>query len=143
MTSHIRIPRYDVLWAFLSIHMASHHASRLSDFCLVLVRIFPSSAVIIVAHMEELSGQPLIDLAWSQQPIKLEGFAAAIVGFNCFFLLASAIAVSGRLWVRAWLYKRDKIWGWDDNLTVLSFVSITNDKRKTADMAREANIWTT
>jgi hypothetical protein len=73
--------------------------------------------------MGELSGQALIELAWRQQAIKPEGFAAAIIGFNCLFLLACAIAVSGRVWVRAWLYQKEKIWGWDDNLTVLSFVS--------------------
>lgn len=89
--------------------------------------------------MEELSGQTLIDLAWSQQPIKLEGFAVAIVVLNCFFILVSAIAVGCRVWVRAWLFKRDKIWGWDDNFTVLSFVSIAPRQRRTGETRQEAN----
>lgn len=57
------------------------------------------------------------------QPLHPEGLAAGVIGIAGALLIISTIVILLRIWVRAWLLREGKAWGWDDTLATLSFVS--------------------
>ncbi|KAH6646938.1 hypothetical protein BKA67DRAFT_540406 [Truncatella angustata] len=74
------------------------------------------------ASPSALTGQALIDLAWIQEPIEVKGLSLALTIITIGLLVLSATAVGLRVYVRAWLLRKDRIWGLDDTFAVLSFL---------------------
>ncbi|KAI1876097.1 uncharacterized protein JN550_001593 [Neoarthrinium moseri] len=75
------------------------------------------------ASSSSLYGQELIDLAWTQQPIETDGLGRVLSVVVLVLLTLSTIAVSLRVFVRGWLLRRDRLWGLDDTLSVLSYLT--------------------
>lgn len=71
----------------------------------------------------DLSGPELIREAWKQPPIAVQGLAAVLSAVTLALLVVGTVAVALRVWVRAWLFRDKKIWGWDDTLAVLSLLT--------------------
>lgn len=57
------------------------------------------------------------------QPINPYGRGAQVVGLGLSFIVIDTLVVGSRLWVRAWYARSSKVWGWDDNLAILGYVS--------------------
>lgn len=74
---------------------------------------------------EKLTGQRLIDLASQQKPIQIGGLPKAVIGLSASLCVVSGICMVLRIFVRAWFLRRERSWGWDDTLALLSFVSVT------------------
>lgn len=74
---------------------------------------------------EKLTGQQLIDLASQQSPIEIGGFPKAVIGLAATLCVVSGICMTLRIFVRVWILRKERPWGWDDILALLSFVSIT------------------
>lgn len=74
---------------------------------------------------EKLTGQRLIDLASQQKPIKTGGLPKAVIGLSAALCVISGLCMILRIFVRAWFLRRERSWGWDDTLALLSFVSAT------------------
>lgn len=72
---------------------------------------------------EKLKGQQLIDLASQQNRIKIGGLPKALIGLSATLCVISGICMILRIFVRAWFLRRERSWGWDDTLALLSFVS--------------------
>lgn len=75
-----------------------------------------------VVHPTMTPGEELAQLAASQKPVKLRGSGLAFLCVSVVGLFFSLLAVGLRIWSRAWLSRRAKLWGWDDTLSVLSLV---------------------
>lgn len=69
-----------------------------------------------------VSPEELARAAWEVHPIQVHGFAASLAGIQVTLLALSTAAVSLRVWARGWVFRDTKVWGWDDNLAVLSLV---------------------
>ena len=74
---------------------------------------------------EKLTGQDLIDLASQQKPIKIGGLPKAVIGLAVTLCVVSGLCMILRIFVRVWILRKERLWGWDDVLALLSFVSIT------------------
>lgn len=73
---------------------------------------------------EKLTGQQLIDLASRQKPIKIGGLPTALIALSATLCVISGLCMILRIFVRAWILRRERSWGWDDTLALLSFVSV-------------------
>lgn len=73
---------------------------------------------------QKLSGQQLIDHASQQKPIKIGGLPIAVIGLSVTLCVISGLCMVLRIFVRAWVLRKERSWGWDDTLALLSFVSI-------------------
>ncbi|KAJ0106827.1 hypothetical protein J7T55_001351 [Diaporthe amygdali] len=72
---------------------------------------------------KKLTGQELIDLASQQDPIKIGGFPIAVIGLSATLCIISGLCMILRIFVRAWLLRKERSWGWDDTLALLSFLT--------------------
>lgn len=73
---------------------------------------------------EKLTGQQLIDLASQQKPIKAGSLPKALIGLSATLCVISGLCMILRIFVRAWILRRERSWGWDDTLALLAFVSV-------------------
>lgn len=48
---------------------------------------------------------------------------AQVIGLALFFVVLDTLVVGLRIWVRAWYNRSSKVWGWDDDLALLGYVS--------------------
>lgn len=74
---------------------------------------------------KKLTGQDLIDLASRQKPIEIGGLPKAVIGLAATLCVVSGLCMILRIFVRVWILRKERPWGWDDVLALLSFVSIT------------------
>ncbi|KAJ4394847.1 hypothetical protein N0V93_004067 [Gnomoniopsis smithogilvyi] len=73
---------------------------------------------------QDPTGQDLIDLASTESPLEVRGtLADTIIGVAIVLSVLSTIAVSLRLFVRLYIQRDSRAWGWDDTLAVLSLVT--------------------
>lgn len=73
---------------------------------------------------EKLTGQQLIDLASQQKPIEIGSLPKALIGLSATLCVISGLCMILRIFVRAWILRRERSWGWDDTLALLAFVSV-------------------
>lgn len=74
---------------------------------------------------KKLTGQDLIDLASQQKLIEIGGLPKAVIGLAASLCVVSGLCMILRIFVRIWILRKERPWGWDDVLALLSFVSIT------------------
>ncbi|KAK9422290.1 hypothetical protein SUNI508_04969 [Seiridium unicorne] len=55
--------------------------------------------------------------------LRPEGLAKAMIVFTLVFLILNTGVVVLRVWVRAWMLRAGKVWGWDDTVICLSYIS--------------------
>ncbi|RYP74894.1 hypothetical protein DL769_003915 [Monosporascus sp. CRB-8-3] len=67
--------------------------------------------------------EELINAAWRQHPIAARGLAASLAYATIACIILTSITVGLRIWARAWVFRDSKVWGWDDNLGVLSYLT--------------------
>lgn len=72
----------------------------------------------------KVTGQQLIDLASQQRPIEIGGLPKAVIGLTATLCVVSGLCMILRIFVRVWILRKERPWGWDDVLALLSFVSI-------------------
>lgn len=72
---------------------------------------------------EKPTGQGLIDLASQQKPIKIGGLPKAVIALSATLCAISGLCMILRIFVRAWFLRRERTWGWDDTLALLSFLT--------------------
>ena len=70
-------------------------------------------------------GQLLSKQAYAEPPIVPTGLALSIVIVILIFTALSTIVIALRIYVRAWMEKTLKTWGWEDTFIVLGYVSIS------------------
>lgn len=68
-------------------------------------------------------GQLLSKQAYAEPPIVPTGLALSIVIVILIFSVLSTIVIALRIYVRAWMEKTSKTWGWEDTFIVLGYVS--------------------
>lgn len=83
---------------------------------------------------KKLAGQELIDLASQQKPIEIDGLPKAVIALASTLCVVSGLCMTLRIFVRAWILRKDRPWGWDDTLALLSFVSIISTCPGTDDL---------
>ncbi|RYP05979.1 hypothetical protein DL764_003439 [Monosporascus ibericus] len=67
--------------------------------------------------------EELISAAWRQHPIEVRGLAWFLTCVTIACIILTSITVGLRIWTRAWIFRDSKIWGWDDSLGVLSYLT--------------------
>ncbi|KAL1864100.1 hypothetical protein Daus18300_007880 [Diaporthe australafricana] len=72
--------------------------------------------------MDGLSAQEVTAGMRAQPPIKPRGFALSIIVILVIVLFLDTIAIGLRVYSKAWLLRKHKVWGLDDTLAVLGFV---------------------
>jgi hypothetical protein len=71
-------------------------------------------------------GQLLSKQAYAEPPIVPTGLALSIVIAILIFSVLSTVVISLRIYVRAWMEKTSKTWGWEDTFIVLGYVSVSS-----------------
>ncbi|KAL7814936.1 hypothetical protein V8C44DRAFT_324875 [Trichoderma aethiopicum] len=66
-------------------------------------------------------GQLLSKQAYAEHPIVPTGLALSIVIVILIFSVLSTIVIALRIYVRAWMEKTSKTWGWEDTFIVLGY----------------------
>jgi hypothetical protein len=68
-------------------------------------------------------GAALSAAAYSQPPIRPEGLALRLIIVIWVTAVIATIVVGLRVYVRVWMLRRAKVWGWEDTFAVLGYVS--------------------
>jgi hypothetical protein len=68
-------------------------------------------------------GAALSAAAYAQPPIRPEGLALRLIIVIWVTAVIATIVVGLRVYVRAWMLRRAKVWGWEDAFAVLGYVS--------------------
>ncbi|KAJ4421566.1 hypothetical protein N0V82_003704 [Gnomoniopsis sp. IMI 355080] len=75
-------------------------------------------------YTQTLTGQELIDLAGTQSPLAVRDTPAnAVIGVSIALCIVSTVAVSLRLFVRLYIQRDLRAWGWDDTFSILSLAT--------------------
>lgn len=69
-------------------------------------------------------GAALSAAAYAQPPIKPHGLALRIIIVIWITTVIATIVVGLRIYVRAWMMRKAKLWGWEDTFAVLGYVSL-------------------
>lgn len=84
----------------------------------------------LVMDLTGLSAQELTAGMQAQAPIKPRGFALSLIVILVILLFLDTIAIGLRVYCKAWLLRKNKVWGLDDTLAVLGFVSLPRMNRR-------------
>ncbi|PMD27041.1 GPCR, PTH11-type [Hyaloscypha hepaticicola] len=68
-------------------------------------------------------GAELSAAAYAQPPIKPEGLALRLIIVIWVTAIIATIVVGLRVYVRAWMLRRAKVWGWEDTFAVLGYLA--------------------
>jgi len=68
-------------------------------------------------------GAELSAAAYAQPPITPEGLALRLIIVIWVTAIIATIVVGLRVYVRAWMLRKAKVWGWEDTFAVLGYVS--------------------
>ena len=69
-------------------------------------------------------GAALSAAAYAQPPIRPEGLALGLIIVIWVTAVIATIVVGLRVYVRAWMLRRAKVWGWEDTFAVMGYVSL-------------------
>ncbi|KAN0103419.1 GPCR, PTH11-type [Hyaloscypha variabilis] len=68
-------------------------------------------------------GAELSAAAYAQPPIKPEGLALRLIIVIWVTAVIATIVVGLRVYVRAWMLRRAKVWGWEDTFAVMGYLA--------------------
>lgn len=68
-------------------------------------------------------GAALSAAAYAQPPIKPHGLALRLIIVIWILTAIATIVIGLRIYVRAWMLRKAKLWGWEDTFAVLGYVS--------------------
>ncbi|KAJ9133734.1 hypothetical protein NKR23_g10594 [Pleurostoma richardsiae] len=69
-------------------------------------------------------GEALQALAYAEPPIKPQGLALAVVIAISTLLGISTIVIAARVYARAWMGRKARVWGWEDTFSILGYACV-------------------